>query len=91
MDSEALDAECNRNNYMSLDKQIKDLTKQIKTARKTAGKALKMNITEFKNQLSAEDFVKWQDITGRIIKARLDGNDKQVDALTKDLENLING
>lgn len=76
---------------MSLDKQIKDLNKQIKTAKKTAGKAIKMNITEFKNELSKEDFKKWQDLTGRMIKARLDGNDKQVEALTKDLEKLVNG
>lgn len=76
---------------MNLSKELNNITKQIKVAQESSKKAITVCLSEMKKNLSDEDFLKWKDITSRMIEARLNGNEKMVEGLTNDLKNLLGG
>lgn len=70
---------------------LKELSNQMKAASMAANKAISISLSEVQKNLSEDDYIKWKDLTGRMIEARLKGNEKMVESLTNDLKNLLGG
>ena len=76
-------------NDEQLNKELKKSIKQMNQLKQNADKSIGFILNSAKSMMTPEQHKKYVDLTGRILKARLQNDNDKVESLTKDMEKIF--